>query len=488
MPFPSVAYTDAPVLESDADAILLIVPTVSEGAPDPDGWDGLGASLSAIGFTGAIGSFQRVHVPGVKTPVAVVGAGADPGDAALRDAAGTGIRQLTGFSHVAVQSLVDATWRPLAEGAALGGYRFADYKKKSAKSRASRVSVFASSAPSDADTLAVAAVSGAVALVKDLVTTPAEWLGPADFADAAVRAVEGLPVEVEVLDEAALREGGYGGILGVGQGSDRPPRLVRLDYSPAGAQRHVALVGKGITFDTGGLSLKPAASMVGMKYDMCGAATVLAVLKAAAEMGLPVKVSAWLCITDNMPSGRAIRPGDVLRTLDGTTVEVLNTDAEGRLVLADGLAAASREKPDLIVDVATLTGAITVALGNRHTGVMGDDDAVADYLAAAGRASELAWQLPLPEHMVDDLDSPIADLQNAKIGDPAGGSLFAGLFLRHFVGRVSEDADAARIPWVHLDIAGVGMNKSAPFGYTDKGVTGATVRSLVEMLSAEAAR
>ncbi len=488
MPFPSVAYTSAPSLESDADAILLIVPTVSEGAPDPDGWSGLFAALSAVGFTGAAGSFQRVHVPGVSTPVAVAGAGTDPSEAALRDAAGTGLRQLTGFAHVAVQSLVASAWKPLAEGAALGGYRFADYKKKSAKPRATQVTVTGTDAPSDADTAAVAAVSGAVALVKDLVTTPAEWLGPADFADAAVEAVKGLPVEVEVLDENALREGGYGGILGVGQGSDRPPRMVRLDYAPAGAERHVALVGKGITFDTGGLSLKPPASMVGMKYDMCGAATVLAVLKAAAEMELPVKVSAWLCIADNMPSGRATRPGDVLRTLDGTTVEVLNTDAEGRLVLADGLAAASRENPDLIVDVATLTGAITVALGNRHTGVMGEEAAVAEYLAASARTAELAWQLPLPDHMVDDLDSPIADLQNAKIGDPAGGSLFAGLFLRHFVGRVSDAADAPRIPWVHLDIAGVGMNKAAPFGYTDKGVTGATVRSLVEMISAGGAR
>lgn len=488
MPFPSVAHTDAPVRDIPSDAILLIAATVSEGSPDPDGWDGLGAALSAVGFTGAVGSFQRVHVAGVTTPVAVVGAGATPDAAALRDAAGTGLRQLTGFEHVAVASLVPAPWRALAEGAALGGYRFATYKKKAPKPRASRVTVSTAEAPTEADTAAVGAISGAVALVKDLVTTPAEWLGPADFADAAVEAVAGLPVEVEVLDEVALREGGFGGILGVGQGSDRPPRMVRLDYSPAGAERHVALVGKGITFDTGGLSLKPPASMVGMKYDMCGAATVLAVLKAAAEMQLPVRVSAWLCIADNMPSGRAIRPGDVLRTLDGTTVEVLNTDAEGRLVLADGLAAASRENPDLIVDVATLTGAITVALGNRHTGVMGDDEAVATYLAAAGRVAELAWQLPLPDHMVDDLDSPIADLQNAKIGDPAGGSLFAGLFLRHFVGRVSDAADAARIPWVHLDIAGVGMNKSAPFGFTDKGVTGATVRSLVEMLASDAAR
>jgi leucyl aminopeptidase len=331
----------------------------------------------------------------------------------------------------------------------------------------------------------VSATAAAVALVKDLVTTPAEWLGPADFANRARESVDGLPVSIEVLDEVALREGGYGGILGVGQGSDRPPRLVRLDYAPEAAERHVALVGKGITFDTGGLSLKPAAGMVGMKYDMCGAATALAVLRAVATLGLPVHVTAWLCIADNMPSGRATRPGDVLRMLDGTTVEVLNTDAEGRLVLADGLVAASREHPDVIVDVATLTGAITVALGTRHAGVMGADAAVAEYLAAASAVGELAWHLPLPAHMVDELDSPIADLQNAKIGDPAGGSLFAGLFLRHFVGRMSDDADAERIPWVHLDIAGVGMNKGAGFGFTDKGATGATVRSLIRFVAGE---
>src|SRR5690606_4568476 len=180
-----------------------------------------------------------------------------------------------------------------------------------------------------------------------------------------------------------------------------------------------------------------------------------------------------------MPSGRATRPGDVLRMLDGTTVEVLNTDAEGRLVLADGLVAASRARPDLIIDVATLTGAIIVALGNRHTGVMGDDQAVAEYLAAADRAGELAWQLPLPAHMAEELDSPIADLQNAKIGDPAGGSMFAGLFLQRFVGTVGED-DPTPIPWIHLDIAGSGMLKGAGYGVTDKGPTAATVRSLIE--------
>jgi leucyl aminopeptidase len=263
---------------------------------------------------------------------------------------------------------------------------------------------------------------------------------------------------------------------------------VRIDYAPEGAERHVAVVGKGITFDTGGLSLKPAAGMVGMKYDMCGAATVLAVVRAIATLAIPVHVTGWLCVADNMPSGRATRPGDVLRMVDGTTVEVLNTDAEGRLVLADGLAAASRENPDRIIDVATLTGAISIALGTRHAGVMGEGSAVSDFLASARAVGELAWHLPLPAHMAEELDSPIADLQNAKIGDANGGSLFAGLFLQRFVGRTSTDDDAPRIPWVHLDIAGVGMNKSGGYGFTDKGPTGATVRSLIHFISTEADR
>lgn len=168
--------------------------------------------------------------------------------------------------------------------------------------------------------------------------------------------------------------------------------------------------------------------------------------------------------------------------LDGTTVEVTNTDAEGRLVLADGLVAASRERPDLIIDVATLTGAVTVALGTRHAGVMGDDEPVAEFLAAAAAVGEAAWRLPLPAHMEEELESPIADLVNAKVGDPAGGTVFAGLFLRRFVGRVSEDPDADRIPWLHLDIAGVGMNKGAGYGFTDKGPTAATVRAIIEMV------
>jgi leucyl aminopeptidase len=489
MPFPRLAHSDSSVHEAEADALLLVLPPLDDTS-EIDEWPGLAALLRRIGFTGAAGSYQRVALDGVERPVAVVGRGSTGTDASLRDAAGTGLRLLTGFDRVALSAPGTSgdVWRALAEGAALGGYRFAGYASKAPSSRAKTVTVHTDTAPSEDDIAAVAAIADAVALVKDLVTTPAEWLGPADLVTRAEEAVASLPVELRVWDEIALREEGFGGIVGVGQGSDRPPRLVRVEYSPAGATEHVALVGKGITFDTGGLSLKPAASMVGMKYDMCGAATVLAVVRAAAALALPVHVTGWLCIADNMPSGRATRPGDVLRMLDGQTVEVTNTDAEGRLVLADGLVAASREHPDLLIDVATLTGAVTVALGTRHTGVMGDDDAVGEYLAASSRTAEPAWRLPLPDHMRDELDSPIADLQNAKMGDPAGGSMFAGLFLQRFVGPVSDDVDAAQIPWVHLDIAGVGMNKGAAFGFTDKGVTGATTRSLIELLASKAAR
>lgn len=491
MPFPELARSSSALRETDADAILVVLPPLDDGATlDAEEWPGLHEAVTAVGFTGALGQFQRVHAPEVTSlPLAVVGTGPHADETAVREAVGAGIRSFSGVTAIAVATplVPSAAARAAAEGAALGGYRFDDYKTSHGKRRAERVVLHSEGLDDDALAHA-AAIGAAVALVKDLVTIPAQWLGPADLAQRATAAVADLPVDVTVLDEHALAEGGYGGILGVGQGSVRPPRLVRLDYAPVGARRHVALVGKGITFDTGGLSLKPAASMVGMKYDMAGAATVLAVLRAIATLRVPVHVTAWLCIADNMPSGSATRPGDVLRILGGTTVEVLNTDAEGRLVLADGLVAASREHPDVVVDVATLTGAVTIALGTRHAGVMGDDDAVADYLAAAARAGEPAWRLPLPAHMADELDSPIADLVNAKVGDPAGGTLFAGLFLQRFVGRVSGDEGSARIPWVHLDIAGVGMNKGAPFGFTDKGPSGATVRSLIDFVAAGGSR
>ena len=485
MTLPALSRTSDQFPGSAADAAVLVVPDISDSAESLAGFPGLADSLQGIGFTGGASAFARVHAPQVTTvPFAVVGAGKTPNALAVRNAVGAALRTLTGFATVSValapglEEFADAA----AEGAVLGGHRFDGYKADPPKPRASAVLLHAEL--DDAAVARAAAVGEAVALVKDLVLVPAEWQSPAQLAQSAADSVDGLEVSVEILDEKALAEQGFGGILGVGQGSDRPPRLVRLDYSPADAGRHIALVGKGITFDTGGLSLKPAASMVGMKFDMAGAATSLAALRAIAKLGLPVRVTAWLCITDNMPSGRAIRPGDILRILDGTTVEVNNTDAEGRLVLADGLVAASREHPDVIIDVATLTGAIIAALGHRHTGVFGDDDTVAEFLAAADAVDEPAWHMPLPAYMEDSLDSPIADLQNANMSDRMGGASFAGLFLQRFIGRVSDAEDAPRIPWVHLDIAGSSEHNGAPYGFTEKGPTGAMVRSIIAFADA----
>ncbi len=487
MAFPELSTSPLPLADAEADALILAVPPLDDAPDATSDWSGLHATLTAVGFTGAPGAIVRAAAPDATSlPLFVVGTGATPDAATVRDAVGAAVRSAIGFAHVAIGApgLDEALWPAAAEGALLGGYRFEGYKSNAAAARAEIVTLHGVS-PDAVDADRARTVASAAALVKDLVNTPAQWMGPQDLVDAAHRSVDDLPIEVTVWDETALEAEGFGGILGIGQGSDRPPRLVRLEYRPAGATHHVALVGKGITFDTGGLSLKPPAGMVGMKFDMAGAATVLAVVRAAAERRLPVQVSGWLCVADNMPSGRALRPGDVVRIADGTSVEVLNTDAEGRVVLADGLVAASRTHPDVIIDIATLTGAIIVALGHRHTGVMGDDDAVAAYLDAAAQAGEAAWHLPLPAHMEDELDSPIADLQNAKIGDTSGGSLFAGLFLQRFVGRVSDEPDAPRIPWVHLDIAGSGTAKSA-FGATDKGPTAATVRTLIAYLEESA--
>ncbi|GEC75835.1 leucyl aminopeptidase [Microbacterium maritypicum] len=485
MTLPVLSHTTAQFPGSAADAAVLVVAALPDSADSLAGYPGLADTLAGIGFTGSAGSFARVYAPDVTSlPFAVVGAGAKPDAATVRNAAGTALRTLTGFEHVALALAegLEPFAAAAAEGAVLGGHKFDGYRTEKGKARATAVTLHAELDDEDAEYAQV--IGDAVALIKDLVNVPAEWQSPAQLAQSAADSVADLDVTVEILDEKALAEQGFGGILGVGQGSDRPPRLVRLDYSPADASRHIALVGKGITFDTGGLSLKPAASMVGMKFDMAGAATSLAAIRAIASLGLPVHVTAWLCITDNMPSGRALRPGDVIRILDGTTVEVQNTDAEGRLVLADGLVAASRENPDVIIDVATLTGAIVAALGHRHTGVFGDVETVSSFISATAQVDEPAWHMPLPEYMEESLESPIADLQNANMGDRMGGASYAGLFLRRFVGRTSDADDAPRIPWVHLDIAGSGEHAGAPYGFTEKGPTGAMVRSIVAFAAA----
>jgi leucyl aminopeptidase len=313
--------------------------------------------------------------------------------------------------------------------------------------------------------------------VRDLVNDAPVDLYPDAFARQAVAAAQDLPVAVTVLDERKLARGGFGGLIGVGMGSSRPPRLVRLDYAPPAATRHLALVGKGITFDSGGLSIKPAQSMEWMKSDMSGAAAVLHTVLAAARLGLPVRITGWLALAENMPSATAQRPSDVITIRGGKTVEVLNTDAEGRLVLADALVAAGELDPDFIVDVATLTGAQMVALGSRVSAIMSNDDELRDRVhRIADGVGEQFWPMPLPPELRASMDSRVADIAN--IGDRYGGMLVAGLFLQEFLPGDGSDGGGA-VPWAHLDIAGPAFNLGSPHGYTPAGGTGVAVRTLL---------
>ena len=319
------------------------------------------------------------------------------------------------------------------------------------------------------------ALAEKVNLARDLINTPANDLWPDLFAKSAAKHAKNLGIKVEVWDEKRLEKEKCGGICAVGRGSHRPPRLVKLSYGKSGPK--IAIVGKGITFDTGGLSLKPAESMVGMKYDMAGAATAMSALLAIAEKKLAVRVDAYLCLAENMPGGSATRPGDVITIRNGKTVEVLNTDAEGRLVMADGLSLAMETDPDHVIDIATLTGAASIALGNRYAGVMGEGDAVKRMLKAAEHAGEQLWQMPMPAELRGLLDSEIADIANVKIGNRAGGMLIAAHFLAEFVKGGKKP-----LSWAHLDIAGPGNNAGAPYGSTPSGASGAMLRTLVTMV------
>jgi leucyl aminopeptidase len=361
----------------------------------------------------------------------------------------------------------------VASGALLGNYAYLGYRTGDHKQPVPQITVLSEAEGAEAAVRRAEILADSVTLVRDLVNTPPSDLNPEAFAEAAERVASETGLSVEILDEKALVDGGYGGITGVGQGSVNPPRLVRLSYRHPDAAKTVAFVGKGITFDSGGLSLKPAEAMDWMKSDMGGAAAVLGALKAVARLEPEVNVVGYLAIAENMPSGTAQRPSDVLTIYGGKTVEVLNTDAEGRLVMADALVRAGEDEPDLIVDVATLTGAQLVALGTRTAGVMANDDAVRDGVAAAaGRAGEAAWPMPLPDDLRKGLDSAVADIANVS-GERWGGMLVAGVFLREFVPEGTR--------WAHLDIAGPAFHKGEPYGYTPKGGTGAAVRTLVQI-------
>ncbi len=432
--------------------------------------------LAALGVVA--GARQVVTVPGsvIGRPGAVVVSrvGEPLTHEAIRRAVGAAVLGLAGGTvAVVTPDASSATVAAVAEGARLGAYRYDRYRSNPGVSKVTVVVPGSVSRELRTAVTRANALADGVLLARDLVNTPPNDLGPADFAGIAKERAADVDVAVKIWDDKALRRGGFGGLTAVGQGSVRGPRLVRLTYQPPLAQRHVALVGKGITFDSGGLSLKPAKSMEWMKSDMGGAAAVLATVLVAARLALPVKVTGWLALAENMPSGTAQRPGDVITIKGGTTVEVLNTDAEGRLVLADALVEAAGANPDLIIDIATLTGAQLVALGARVAGAMGNDDDQRDAIvAAADAAGESMWPMPMPAELRPSLDSAIADLAN--IGDRNGGMLTAALFLAEFV--------PPGTPWTHLDIAGPAFNEGDTHDYTPKGATGFGVRTLVQVL------
>jgi leucyl aminopeptidase len=475
-----------------ADAIVIAMrqgddgPALAAGAAGVDAalGGGLARTLSALGATGQAEEVTRtVAGPGLAAPlIAAVGIGKaadhDPGSAdaeVLRRCAGAAVRSLAAPAIRTVALALPAGDAASAEasalGALLGSYSFDRYRSDG--QTPADLTLIASGEHAAGAVARAGIMADAVTLVRDLVNTSPSHLYPQTFADQAATIAAASALDLEVLDESALSAGGYGGICGVGQGSVHPPRLVRLSYSHAEASKTIVFAGKGITFDSGGLSLKPAKAMEAMKCDMSGAAAVLAALQAIAATRPAVNVVGYMPLAENMPGSGAQRPSDVITIYGGTTVEVLNTDAEGRLVLADALARASSESPHIIVDIATLTGAQVVALGRRVSAVMANDDSLRDGIVdAASRAGEAFWPMPLPDELRKGLDSKVADLANVA-AERDGGMLVAGLFLREFV------PDGVR--WAHLDIAGTAFHEGEPYGYTPAGGTGVAVRTLVQV-------
>ncbi len=407
----------------------------------------------------------------------------------VRRAAGVAARNLRNAASVALAlPAVDAEHvAAVAEGFLSGSYTFLAYKTGRDDTQVSEVAILSDAARRQDAVAALEearAVGELVRVARDWVNTPPNDLTPEAFADSVQavgkkhprkRGKDAPTVEVEVLDVPQLEKLGCGGILGVGLGSAHEPRLVKLTWAPEGARASLALVGKGITYDSGGLNIKSGSSMATMKFDMGGAAAVLAATFAIADLGLPVRVTTYAPMAENMPSGSAMRPGDVLTTHSGKTVEITNTDAEGRLVLADALALATEDDPDVIVDVATLTGACVASLGEKVAGVFGDDETVASVISAARTSGELVWRLPIPEETrADVLDSKIADLLQSN-WVRWGSALYAAAFLEQFV---------EKRPWVHLDIAGAAWNSGSPSGHLPSGATGYGVTTLVELARA----
>jgi leucyl aminopeptidase len=458
-----------------ADAPVLGVPVFDDlSLPAGAGAEVDTAFLRRGGFEGRPG--QAVSLPADDgTTVVAVGVGsrqAVDGDV-LRQAGAALARQASTAPLLATTLALAAPTRALAaaivEGIGLGSYRFAGTRRRPPRP-ALQEAVIVGARRADVRRGAVAAE--ATCRVRDWVNEPPRQMTPTRLAELAGELAVGTGLDVRVWDRDQIHAERLGALAGVAAGSDEPPCLIRIAHEPKGATRTVALVGKGITFDSGGLSLKPPTGMMTMKSDMGGAAAVLAAIAAVAEMALPVRVVAWIAATENMPSGTAIHPGDVLVARNGTSIEVLNTDAEGRLVLADALSLAVEEAPDAIIDIATLTGAQRVALGGGVAAVLGnDDDLVARVIAAGAAAGEPHWRLPLVAAYRRQLDSDVADIKNVASG-PSAGSIIAALFLQDFVGG---------LPWAHLDIAAPSWSESDE-GWLTRGGTGWGARTLFEVI------
>jgi len=496
----TLTVSDRTVSELKGDALVLVSVQTKTGAALAPG-HGLGketvahlkSALSTLRAKGEADEVLKlVSVPGLTLALVVVtgagkvdAAGAALDAEAIRRAVGSATRQLSGLAKVVILApgagVVEAT--AAAEGALLGAYTIMSAAAGPVSAPVRSLTVVTAAARDRSLRTAIKraiAVGKATSYARDLVNQAPNELYPKTFAAQVKKRAVGSDVKVAVLDETGLARGAFGGHLTVGSGSARGPRLVTLRYTPAKAKKHITFVGKGITFDSGGLAIKPTKSMTTMKCDMAGAAAVASAVFAIAELGLPVEVTAHLCLAENMLGPGACRPGDVVTIRGGKTVEINNPDAEGRMVLADGLALASEKKPDLIIDIATLTGAAVAALGHRTAAFLSNDDDLRNVIKdIADAAGEPFWPFPLLEDIRPTLDSAVADLLQSG----PTGVIYAGWFLAEFIG---EGKNGQPIPWAHLDIAGPAFNDGAPWGYTPKQGTGFGIRTLVGIAESQA--
>jgi leucyl aminopeptidase len=465
-----IVSTSAEVDLTDA---TLVVGVLAGNEPAPGAEEAYAAAdpalLELAKFEGKNG--QVLTLPHTEAKAVVfVGLGEEAGFESIRGGMGNAMRAVKSERAVTNLNLlpVDGATRAVAEGAALGSYQFRPYKTEGDPLPVERLELIDGDEEALAETLIA---TEATNLARDWVNTPALDKAPEDLAARIQEAADEAGLSVEVWDEQRIVDEKLGALLGVAAGSDRPPRLVIIEHTPDEPAAHLGLVGKGITFDSGGLSIKTAQYMEEMKDDMSGAAAVAAATIAIARLGVPIRVTTVIPLTDNAVGGKATRPGDVLRPVAGPTIEVLNTDAEGRLILADGLGIVRRYEPDLIVDVATLTGAAHVALGDKIAAVFASDEEVAaSLLGAASRAGEHFWELPLFKEYMKSIESDIADLKNIS-GGRYGGAIIAALFLSNYV-------DDSR--WAHLDIAGPARSRETA-GEQVKGASGVGVRTLIEL-------